>query len=126
MASTGSLNCWEGRYRDAYCDKRHATTAYHIWLPDSCLAGDGLVATARLFDYSALPVQAFEKHKVEKFSGLGDKFDPNLHQALFELPNPAQEPGTVGVVTKVGAVPSTMACLPFHVAMYAVLCGSFL
>ena len=27
--------------------------------------------------------------------------DPNLHEALFDVPNPSQEPGTIAVVTKV-------------------------
>ncbi|ELU08444.1 hypothetical protein CAPTEDRAFT_165833, partial [Capitella teleta] len=32
----------------------------------------------------------------------GVKFDPNIHEALFEQPVPDKEPGTVAVVTKVG------------------------
>ena len=31
-----------------------------------------------------------------------EKFDPNLHEALFQLPVPDKEPGTVAVVEKVG------------------------
>lgn len=38
---------------------------------------------------------------MEKFDSLGEKFDPNMHQALFEMPEPSKEPGTVGAVTKV-------------------------
>ena len=30
-----------------------------------------------------------------------EKFDPNLHNALFEIPDPGQKPGTIAVVTKV-------------------------
>ena len=47
-----------------------------------------------------LSVQALRENGVEKFRPEGDKFDPNLHEALFELPDPKQEPGTVGAVTK--------------------------
>lgn len=38
---------------------------------------------------------------VEKYDPSGEKFDPNLHNALFEVEDPAKEPGHVGVVTKV-------------------------
>lgn len=33
---------------------------------------------------------------------MGQKFDPNMHEALFEMPDPSKEPGTVAVVQKVG------------------------
>src|SRR5262245_2577050 len=33
--------------------------------------------------------KALEKHGVRKFEPLGEKFDPNLHQAMFELPDPS-------------------------------------
>ena len=39
---------------------------------------------------------------------LGHSFDPNLHTALFELPDPSKEAGTIGAVTKVGRC-NTMA-----------------
>lgn len=45
--------------------------------------------------------QALKQNGVEKFSPLGDKFDPNIHSALFQLPDPEKEAGTVVVVTKV-------------------------
>jgi molecular chaperone GrpE len=41
-------------------------------------------------------LSAFAKHKIEKISpAAGEKFDPNLHQAMFEAPVPGAEPGTV-------------------------------
>jgi molecular chaperone GrpE len=46
-------------------------------------------------------VQALKQHGIEKFVPLGENFDPNVHTALFELPDPNKEPGTVGAVTKV-------------------------
>lgn len=45
--------------------------------------------------------QALKQHGVEKYRPEGDKFDPNLHEALFEMPDPSKQPGTVGAVTKV-------------------------
>src|SRR5215510_2715564 len=32
-------------------------------------------------------LKVLEKHGVKKFEPLGEKFDPNLHQAMFELPD---------------------------------------
>ncbi len=46
-------------------------------------------------------VQAFKNHGVEKYVPLGEKFDPNLHMALFEVPDPSKDPGTIAVVSKV-------------------------
>ncbi|MEM6971640.1 MAG: nucleotide exchange factor GrpE [Pseudomonadota bacterium] len=48
-------------------------------------------------------VNAFAKHKIEKtVPEKGEKFDPNLHQAMFEAPIPGAEPGTVIEVMTVG------------------------
>ena len=33
---------------------------------------------------------------------VGDKFDPNLHEALFEVPTSQQEPGTIAHIQQVG------------------------
>lgn len=35
------------------------------------------------------------KYHVKPFDPTGDKFDPNLHEALYQAPVPAKEPGTV-------------------------------
>jgi len=46
---------------------------------------------------------AFAKHRIEKVSpGLGEKFDPHRHQAMFEAPIPGAEPGTVIEVMQAG------------------------
>ena len=47
-------------------------------------------------------MQALKQHGIEKLVPLGHSFDPNLHTALFELPDPSKEAGTIGAVTKVG------------------------
>ncbi|EFN57477.1 hypothetical protein CHLNCDRAFT_11196, partial [Chlorella variabilis] len=39
---------------------------------------------------------------VTRYDPLGDKFDPNLHNALFEVPDATKDPGTVAVVVKRG------------------------
>ena len=33
-------------------------------------------------------LKVLEKHGVKKFSPQGEKFDPNVHQAMYEVPNP--------------------------------------
>lgn len=44
----------------------------------------------------------FRRHGLTKINPLGEKFNPNEHQAMFEAEIPGKEPGTVSVVTKVG------------------------
>ncbi|PAA49834.1 hypothetical protein BOX15_Mlig023729g4, partial [Macrostomum lignano] len=48
--------------------------------------------------------QVFRRHKLEPIKpDVGEKFDPNQHEALFEVPVAENcQPGTVAVVTKVG------------------------
>ena len=43
----------------------------------------------------------FKQNGLERYRPLREKFDPNLHSALFEIPDPGQKPGYVAVVTKV-------------------------
>jgi molecular chaperone GrpE len=47
-------------------------------------------------------LNTFEKHKIKKIEAEGQKFDPNMHQAMFEVENPAVEPGTVLQVVQTG------------------------
>jgi molecular chaperone GrpE len=43
-----------------------------------------------------------EKHKAEKIEPLGQPLDPNFHEAVFEVPDPTKEPGTVVQVLETG------------------------
>jgi len=48
-------------------------------------------------------LNAFTKHKIEKVTpAMGEKFDPNRHQAMFEAPIPGAYPGTVIEVMQSG------------------------
>ncbi len=40
-------------------------------------------------------LNAFERHKIETINPLGETFDPNLHQAMFEAPSEEYDSGTV-------------------------------
>ena len=47
--------------------------------------------------------KVLEKHGVKKFEPQkGERFDPNLHQAMYELPDPSQPAGTVAQVVQSG------------------------
>ncbi|KAF0906532.1 hypothetical protein E2562_011513 [Oryza meyeriana var. granulata] len=46
--------------------------------------------------------EVFKKFGVEKFDPLNEKFDPNKHSALFQIPDPSKPSGTVAAVVKVG------------------------
>ena len=47
-------------------------------------------------------LKALEKHGVRKFSPEGEKFDPNVHQAMFEMEHPGLPPGHVAQVIQAG------------------------
>nr|TKW09820.1 hypothetical protein SEVIR_6G126300v2 [Setaria viridis] len=44
--------------------------------------------------------EVFKKFGVEKFDPLNEKFDPNRHYALFQIPDPSKPSGTVAAVVK--------------------------
>lgn len=46
--------------------------------------------------------KAFAKNGLTKFGAVGDKFDPNMHEALFEYQDENLEAGSIGQVMKVG------------------------
>ena len=46
--------------------------------------------------------KAFAKNGLVKFGEVGETFDPNKHEALFEYPDPNLTPGSIGQVMKVG------------------------
>jgi molecular chaperone GrpE len=47
-------------------------------------------------------VKVLEKHGVRRVEALGQKFDPNFHQAMFEMPDPSVPAGTVVQVVQDG------------------------
>jgi molecular chaperone GrpE len=48
-------------------------------------------------------LKVLDKHGVKKFEPQkGDRFDPNLHQAMYEVPDPSQPAGTVAQVVQAG------------------------
>ena len=47
-------------------------------------------------------LKVMEKHGIARIEPQGQKFDPNLHQAMFELPDPSVPAGTVVKVVQTG------------------------
>jgi molecular chaperone GrpE len=47
-------------------------------------------------------VKTLDKHGVKKLDPLGQKFDPNMHQAMFEAPDPTHPKGHVVAVVQTG------------------------
>ena len=40
-------------------------------------------------------LNVFQRHGIRKIEAVGQKFDPNFHQAMFEVPTAEKPPGTV-------------------------------
>ena len=47
-------------------------------------------------------LKALERHGVKRLDPQGQKFDPNMHQAMFEVPDPSVPSGTVVQVVQTG------------------------
>jgi len=66
-------------------------------IPDAVLSEDhelnGFYQGVQLVERDVL--QAFERHGIVQISPLGEKFDHNFHQAMFEIEDHDAEPGTV-------------------------------
>lgn len=59
---------------------------------------EGIELTERDF------LKALQRHGVKQLDPQGQKFDPNVHQAMFEVPNPDVPAGTVVQVVQSGYV----------------------
>jgi molecular chaperone GrpE len=62
-------------------------------------------------------LKALDKHGVRKFDPQGAKFDPNLHQALFEVADPNVPSGTVAQVIQAGYMIGDRVLRPARVAV---------
>lgn len=57
---------------------------------------EGVQITQNMF------LNALKRHGMEPIEAIGEKFDPNVHEATFEVPQPDKEPGTVFFVQQQG------------------------
>lgn len=74
-------------------------------LPAEAREGAGPAVTALLEGVEMTErelLNTLDKHGVKQVDPAGEKFDPNFHQAMFEVPNPDVPSGTVVQVVQVG------------------------
>ncbi|RUP44042.1 GrpE-domain-containing protein [Jimgerdemannia flammicorona] len=79
--------------------------------PDASASVDGVPATEALrnlftgvsMTHSEL-LKTLKKYGIEKYNPINERFNPNLHQAMFQAPIPGKEVGTIFSVQKVGYI----------------------
>jgi molecular chaperone GrpE len=72
---------------------------------DDETVGESVNALITGLEMSWTEIQStMERHGIRRISPLGEKFDYNFHQAMFEMPHPDQPPGTVVEVVQHGYV----------------------
>ena len=62
-------------------------------------------------------IKVLERNGVKKFSPDGEKFDPNLHQAMYEVPDTEAAPGSVAQVIQAGYMLGERVLRPALVAV---------
>ena len=62
-------------------------------------------------------LKVLEKHGVKKFSPAGERFDPNVHQAMYEVENPELPAGHVAQVIQAGYMLGERVLRPALVAV---------
>ncbi len=65
----------------------------------------------------------FERYDIHRVEPAGEKFDPNFHQAMFEVPDSGQAPGTVVQVMQPGYVIGERLLRPAMVGVAAAAAG---
>jgi len=70
------------------------------WKATADAAGQALYDGVELTERELLKV--LEKYGIKKIVPLGQKFDPNLHHAMFQVPDPSVPSGTVVQVVQAG------------------------
>lgn len=72
-------------------------------------------------------LSTLKRHGLEKVDPTGEAFDPNKHEAVFQVPMPDKEPGTVLNVQQIGFAlngRTIRVCLFFsffiHIPLYGI------
>ena len=72
---------------------------------DDEAVGESVTALITGIEMSWTEIQStMERHGIRQINPLGEKFDYNFHQAMFEMPHPDQPPGTIVEVVQHGYV----------------------
>jgi molecular chaperone GrpE len=61
--------------------------------------------------------KAFTMNGLLRYGEVGEVFDPNKHEALYEYPDPSQTPGTVGQIMKTGFMLNQRVLRPAEVGV---------
>ena len=90
--------------RDILGVAENLTRALEAIDPDARAAAEGtLKALLDGVDLTQRELQkALEKHGIRRLDPTGEKFDPNYHQAMYEIPDPNVATGTVVEVMQTG------------------------
>ena len=62
-------------------------------------------------------IKTLEKNGVQRFEPIGEKFDPNVQQAMYEVPDSSVAPGTVVQVVQAGYMIGERVLRPALVAV---------
>lgn len=55
-------------------------------------------------------MQVLSANGVSKVTAeVGQQMDPNLHEAMFDVPNPDAEPGSIAIIVKVCTNPQSLS-----------------
>lgn len=79
---------------------RRALDAIPDGTPGDADSTAALIEGVQLTERALLAV--FERHGIKKIEPMGEKFDHDFHEAIFEVPTDDAEPGTVVQVVEVG------------------------
>ncbi|KAI3781777.1 hypothetical protein L2E82_11801 [Cichorium intybus] len=63
--------------------------------------------------------EVFKKFGVEKYDPVNEEFDPNRHNAVFQVPDPSKPPNTVAIVMKPGYMLHERIIRPAEVGVVA-------
>lgn len=72
---------------------------------------DGVYMTKNVFE------KTLNKYGIEKIDALDKPFDPNLHEATFEIPQPDKQPGTVFYIQQDGYTLNSRVLRPTKVGV---------
>lgn len=72
---------------------------------------EGVSMTRNVFE------KTLQKHGIEKMDPMGEAFDPNHHEATFEIPQPDKEPGTIFHVQQPGYTLNSRVLRPAKVGL---------
>ncbi len=62
-------------------------------------------------------LKSLEKNGIKRIEPLGEKFDPNIHQAMYEVPDPSVPAGTIAQVVQAGYLIGERVLRPALVAV---------